>query len=308
MHKASHDASLQNVAPNQKHISTILDTNLSPIILPKNVNIAIDRDSGGVFHLNKNRKISKSEIERMASAVGTSNSQHKQLVPWAQMNTSKEHFSPTNGEILPQNDGEIIHATKNNIKRLDRLKTRNSEILGNTSLDVSDRARRLPSHSDTSQTMPTTSSVGSTAGEILPQNADNFAQNLDQSAQNLPNANLSAPNLSNANFHNPRAEFSANNAYENFSNPNNPRFMSGGVINSGANEAILNPNSQNLMANSSAILEANSTNLGSANSRANLDANGVNLEANPSAQNPNLSAKNPRASQRELEGSIFFTA
>ena len=80
-------------------------------------------------------------------------------------------------------------------------------------------------------------------GEILPQNADNFAQNLDQSAQNLSNSNLSAPNLSgglsnanlsapnlpNANFHNPRAEFSANNAYENFSNPNNPHaFMSGG--------------------------------------------------------------------------------
>ena len=79
-------------------------------------------------------------------------------------------------------------------------------------------------------------------GEILPQNADNFAQNLDQSAQNLSNANLNAPNLSgdlsnanlnasnlpNANFHNPRAEFSANNAYENFSNPNNPRFMGGG--------------------------------------------------------------------------------
>ena len=80
-----------------------------------------------------------------------------------------------------------------------------------------------------------------TNGEILPQNADNFAQNLDQSAQNLSNANLNAPNLSgdlsnanlsapnlpNANFHNPRAEFSANNAYENFSNPNNPRFMGG---------------------------------------------------------------------------------
>ena len=189
MHKAGHDASLQNVAPNQKHISTILDTNLSPIILPKNVNIAIDRNSGGVFHLNKDRKMSNSEIERMASAVGTSNSQHKQLVPWAQMNTSKEHFSPTNGEILPQNDGEIIHATKNNIKRLDRLKTRNSEILGNTSLDISDRARRLPSHSDTSQTMPTTSSVGSTAGEILPQNADNFAQNLDKGAQS-PRVNI----------------------------------------------------------------------------------------------------------------------
>ena len=202
MHKAGHDASLQNVTPNQKHISTILDTNLSPIILLKNVNIAINRDSGGVFHLNKDRKISKLEKEKLLSAVGTSNSQHKQLVPWAQMNTSKEHFSPTNGEILPQNDGEIVHATKNNIKRLDRLKTRNSEILGNTSLDVSDRARRLPSHSDTSQTMPTTSSVGSTAGEILPQNADNFAQNLDQGAQN-PRVNITPAGEEPQNFTQP---------------------------------------------------------------------------------------------------------
>ena len=203
MHKAGHDASLQNVTPNQKHISTILDTNLSPIILLKNVNIAINRDSGGVFHLNKDRKISKLEKEKLLSAVGTSNSQHKQLVPWAQMNTSKEHFSPTNGEILPQNDGEIVHATKNNIKRLDRLKTRNSEILGNTSLDVSDRARRLPSHSDTSQTMPTTSSVGSTAVEILPQNADNFAQNLDQGAQN-PRVNITPASEENLTQPNPR--------------------------------------------------------------------------------------------------------
>ena len=203
MHKAGHDASLQNVTPNQKHISTILDTNLSPIILLKNVNIAINRDSGGVFHLNKDRKISKLEKEKLLSAVGTSNSQHKQLVPWAQMNTSKEHFSPTNGEILPQNDGEIVHATKNNIKRLDRLKTRNSEIVGNTSLDVSDRARRLPSHSDTSQTMPTTSSVGSTAGEILPQNADNFAQNLDQGAQN-PRVNITPASEENLTQPNPR--------------------------------------------------------------------------------------------------------
>ena len=118
---------------------------------------------------------------------------------------------------------KLFTLQKNNIKRLDRLKIRNSEILGNTSLDVSDRARRLPSHSDTSQTMPTTSSVGSTASEILPQNADNFAQNISQSAPNLSNANLNAPN-----FHNPRAEFSANNAYDNFANPNNPRaFMSG---------------------------------------------------------------------------------
>ena len=153
--------------PNSAYIANFDDNMIS--------DMAINRDSGGVFHLNKDRKISKLEKEKLLSAVGTPIPQHKQLVPWAQMNTSKEHFSPINGEILPQN-------------------------------------------------------------------ADNFAQNLDQSAQNLsnanlnapnlsgdlPNANLNAPNLPNANFHNPRAEFSANNAYENFSNPNNPRFMGGG--------------------------------------------------------------------------------
>ena len=138
--------------PNSAYIANFDDNMIS--------DMAINRDSGGVFHLNKDRKISKLEKEKLLSAVETPIPQHKQLVLGAQMNTSKEHFSPTNGEILPQN-------------------------------------------------------------------ADNFAQNLDQSAQNLsgdlPNANLNAPNLPNANFHNPRAEFSANNAYENFSNPNNPR-------------------------------------------------------------------------------------
>ena len=106
-----------------------------------------------------------------------------------------------------------------------------------------------------------------TNGEILPQNADNFAQNLDQSAPNLSNANLNAPNLSgdlpnanlnapnlsnaNANFHNPRAEFSANNAYENFSNPNNPRFMSGG---GSENPRFISP-SQNPRANARELQE-----------------------------------------------------
>ena len=113
-----------------------------------------------------------------------------------------------------------------------------------------------------------------TNGEILPQNADNFAQNISQSADNLSNANLNAPNLSeelsnaNANFHNPRAEFSANNAYDNFANPNNPRaFMSG----DGANFT------QNV-ANS----HANEANLSSANSHAN----------NPSPQNAQILANN----------------
>ena len=185
--------------------------------------------------------MSKSEIERMASAVGTSNSQHKQPVPWAQMNTSKEHFSPTNGEILPQN-------------------------------------------------------------------ADNFAQNLNQSADNLSNANLNSPNLSeelsnanlnapnlsnaSAHFHNPRAEFSANNAYDNFANPNNPRaFISGDGANFTQNWANLkansDPSAQNLMtnlgvngANSSANLEANSAKKRPQNEQIlanNKDQNSANL-------------------------------
>ena len=83
------------------------------------------------------------------------------------------------------------------------------------------------------------------------------------------------------------------------------------------------------MAKKGGNFSANEANLGSANSKANLDASGANLDANPrmseanlgsanlranpranfnpSAQNPNLGAKNPRASQRELEGSIDFS-
>ena len=123
-----------------------------------------------------------------------------------------------------------------------------------------------------------------TNGEILPQNADNFAQNISQSADNLSNANLNAPNLSeelsnaNANFHNPRAEFSANNAYDNFANPNNPRaFMSGDGANFTQNVANSHANEANL---SSANSHANNTNLSSANLSAN----------NPSPQNPQNSA------------------
>ena len=310
--------------------------------------MAINRDSGGVFHLNKDRKMSNSEIERMASAVGTSNSQHKQLVPWAQMNTSKEHFSPTNGEILPQKSDFTPNFTQENkivgngflakdgdLNYTDRVRFELGEYLKNN-LNLNDNplnaslnylfnhhremfnSRRdvlnsvkelldsIPevikkredgsyylaksiTHTPTNRSskmidmtiepqsnenyinhlnrgkynknmreaMDKIISDGKDApllthqseltgalsdnhsglysrsspinGEILPQNADNFAQNLDQSAQNLSNANLNAPNLSNANFHNPRAEFSANNAYENFSNPNNPHaFMNGG--------------------------------------------------------------------------------
>ena len=121
-----------------------------------------------------------------------------------------------NDIVINKDESKIIHANtrKPNAK------------------EKADSEDALHSHSDTlpdGALMLAEKPRLSANGEILPQNADNFAQNLDQSAQNLSNANLNAPNLSNANFHNPRAEFSANNAYENFSNPNNPHaFMSGG--------------------------------------------------------------------------------
>ena len=135
-----------------------------------------------------------------------------------------------NDIVINKDESKIIHANtrKPNAK------------------EKADSEDALHSHSDTlpdGALMLAEKPRLSANGEILPQNADNFAQNLDQSAQNLsnanlnapnlsgdlPNANLSAPNLPNVNFHNPRAEFSANNAYENFSNPNNPHaFMSGG--------------------------------------------------------------------------------
>lgn len=319
--------------PNSAYIANFDDNMIS--------DMAINRDSGGVFHLNKDRKISKLEKEKLLSAVGTPIPQHKQLVLGAQMNTSKEHFSPTNSEILPQKsdftpnftqvnkivgdgfvakDGDLIFLDeakfdlskslqnksglnervnaslawlqsrhpemfKNKIavkKVIDYVlddpsiiksaKNENNIFMGkmngekmndivinkdeskiihaNTrkpnAKEKADSEDALHSHSDTlpdGALMLAEKPRSSANGEILPQNADNFAQNLDQSAQNLSNSNLSAPNLSgglsnanlsapnlpNANFHNPRAEFSANNAYENFSNPNNPHaFMSGG--------------------------------------------------------------------------------
>ena len=113
-----------------------------------------------------------------------------------------------NDIVINKDESKIIHANtrKPNAK------------------EKADSEDALHSHSDTlpdGALMLAEKPRLSANGEILPQNADNFAQNLS-------NTNLSAPNLPNANFHNPRAEFSANNAYENFSNPNNPRFMGGG--------------------------------------------------------------------------------
>lgn len=66
--------------------------------------MAIGRDSGGVIHLNKDKRISNADKKIFeAAAAEASNSQHKQQVLGAQMNTGKEHFSPTDNAIIPQN-------------------------------------------------------------------------------------------------------------------------------------------------------------------------------------------------------------
>lgn len=66
--------------------------------------MAIGRDSGGVIHLNKDKRISNADKKIFETAAAeASNSQHKQQVLGAQMNTGKEHFSPTDNTIIPQN-------------------------------------------------------------------------------------------------------------------------------------------------------------------------------------------------------------
>ncbi|WP_281530334.1 hypothetical protein [Campylobacter hominis] len=70
--------------------------------------VAISRDSGGAIHLNRNKKMNNASKELLnKSAVETPVPLHKQLVPWAQMNTSKEHFSPTYAGIIPQNAKDL---------------------------------------------------------------------------------------------------------------------------------------------------------------------------------------------------------
>ena len=70
--------------------------------------LVINRDSSGAIHLNKNKKMNNASKELLnKSAVETPVPLHKQLVPWAQMNTSKEHFSPTYAGIIPQNAKDL---------------------------------------------------------------------------------------------------------------------------------------------------------------------------------------------------------
>ncbi len=57
--------------------------------------MAISRKSQGVFHLNKNIRAEGEKARITTRRLGRPHSQHRQLAPGAQMNTSKEHFSPS---------------------------------------------------------------------------------------------------------------------------------------------------------------------------------------------------------------------
>ncbi|MGM9997695.1 hypothetical protein [Campylobacter lanienae] len=65
--------------------------------------MAINRDSGGVIHLNKDKKMSQTDRQNLDKKpmAETPKSQRKQQVPGVQMNTSKEHFSSANAKTIP---------------------------------------------------------------------------------------------------------------------------------------------------------------------------------------------------------------
>ncbi|WP_201790243.1 hypothetical protein, partial [Campylobacter lanienae] len=65
--------------------------------------MAINRDSGGVVHLNKDKKMSQTDKKNLNNEpmAETPKSQRKQQVLGVQMNTSKEHFSSANAETIP---------------------------------------------------------------------------------------------------------------------------------------------------------------------------------------------------------------
>ncbi|TWO30618.1 hypothetical protein, partial [Campylobacter hyointestinalis] len=65
--------------------------------------MAINRDSGGVIHLNKDKKMSQTDRQNLDKKpmAETPKSQRKQQVPGVQMNTSKEHFSSANDRTIP---------------------------------------------------------------------------------------------------------------------------------------------------------------------------------------------------------------
>ncbi|WP_236842808.1 hypothetical protein [Campylobacter lanienae] len=82
--------------PNMAYIATKTSDN-------KMSDMAINRDSGGVVHLNKDKKMSQTDKKNLNNEpmAETPKSQRKQQVLGVQMNTSKEHFSSANTETIP---------------------------------------------------------------------------------------------------------------------------------------------------------------------------------------------------------------
>ncbi|MCR8690624.1 MULTISPECIES: hypothetical protein [Campylobacter] len=82
--------------PNMAYIATKTSDN-------KMSDMVISRDSGGVVHLNKDKKMSQTDKKNLNNEpmAETPKSQRKQQVLGVRMNTSKEHFSSANAQTIP---------------------------------------------------------------------------------------------------------------------------------------------------------------------------------------------------------------
>ncbi|EAK0830763.1 hypothetical protein A0X03_07880 [Campylobacter fetus] len=136
--------------PNMAYIATKTnDKRMSDMV--------ISRDSAGVTHLNKDKKMSETDknILDSKSVVETPKSQRKQQVLGVQMNTSKEHYSPTNNSIIPQNSKQVkptseagddmiaITKLKNEIDELKATKQGGKYLSSQVKAEVIDKSNEL---------------------------------------------------------------------------------------------------------------------------------------------------------------------
>ncbi|WP_065841206.1 hypothetical protein [Campylobacter fetus] len=136
--------------PNMAYIATKTnDKRMSDMV--------ISRDSAGVTHLNKDKKMSETDknIFDSKSVVETPKSQRKQQVLGVQMNTSKEHYSPTNNSIIPQNSKQVkptseagddmiaITKLKNEIDELKATKQGGKYLSSQVKAEVIDKSNEL---------------------------------------------------------------------------------------------------------------------------------------------------------------------
>ncbi|AGZ81518.1 hypothetical protein CFT03427_0650 [Campylobacter fetus subsp. testudinum 03-427] len=136
--------------PNMAYIATKTnDKRMSDMV--------ISRDSAGVTHLNKDKKMSETDknIFDSKSVVETPKSQRKQQVLGVQMNTSKEHYSPTNNRIIPQNSKQVkptseagddmiaITKLKNEIDELKATKQGGKYLSSQVKAEVIDKSNEL---------------------------------------------------------------------------------------------------------------------------------------------------------------------